>query len=128
MIWVCLQALQREVVRIFNEDRNLPSSSGLITLFLLEFPDLRTSAVDDSELETLDSNTDDFASNAPSSVSHSILSVSTHTWKVTTILAPQDIWIEIRIDLDVQRCSVGLRKGSKISRFVWQEWVDAAMG
>ena len=49
-------------------------------------------------------------------------------WKVTNNLALQDIWIEIRIDKDMQRCSVGLKKENEISRFVWQHWLDAGMG
>ena len=128
MIWVCQEALQREVVRISNGDRNLPSNSALIMLFLLRFPDLHIDELDDSEVETHDSNTDVSAGNTASSRSHHSLNLSNRKWKVTTNLAPQDIWIEMRIDIDMQRCSVGLKKGSEISRFVWQDWVDAAMG
>ena len=58
MIWVCQEALQREVVRISNEDGNLPSNRALITLFLLRLPDLLMDAVDDSEVEAYDSYTD----------------------------------------------------------------------
>ena len=130
MIWVCQEALQREVVRISNEDRNLPSSSALIMLFLLGFPDLHMDAVDDSEVETHWSNTDASECNPSSSRSHHSvnLNVSNRRWKVTTNLAPQDIWIEIRMDVNIQRCWVGLKTGVEISRFVWQDWVDAAMG
>ena len=32
------------------------------------------------------------------------------------------------MNIDMRRCWVGLKKGSEISHFVWQEWVDAAMG
>ena len=128
MIWLCQEALQKEVVRISNGDRNLPSNSALIMLFLLGFPRLHMDAVDDSEVETHDSNTDTGTSNTLLSQSHHSVGVSNRAWKVTTSLAPQDIWIEIRTDVDMQRCSVGLKKGNEISHFVWQDWVDAAMG
>ena len=128
MIWICQEALQREVVRISNGDQNLPSSSALIMLFLLGFPHIHMKAVEDSVVETRDRDTDVRASNSSSSRFYHSVNVSTQTLKVTTNLSPQDIWVEIRIDVDMQKCSVGLKKGSEISRFVWQEWVDAAMG
>ena len=128
MTWVCQEALQREAVKLSNEDANLPSSSALIMLLLLGFPDLHMDVVDDLEVETHYSNTDVSASNTPSPLSHRSVNVSKRMWKVTTSLAPQDIWIEIRMEVDMQRCSVGLKRGNEISRFVWQEWLDAAMG
>ena len=115
------------MVQISNGDRNLPSTGTLIMLFLLGFPELDMDAVDDSEVEIDDINTDISANNMSSPLSHRSVNVSDRMWKVTTSLAPQDIRIEIRIDTDMQRCSVGLKKGNEISCFVWQEWVDAAM-
>ena len=128
MIWVCQEALQREVVRISNGDLNLPSSNALIMLFLLGFPDLLMDAVDDSEVETHDSSADVRSGNTSLSQSYHSVNVSNRRWKGRTNLAPQDIWIEIRMDVEMKRCWVGLKKGNEISRFVWQEWVDAVMG
>ena len=86
MIWVCQEALQREVVRISNEDRNLPSNRALIMLSLLGFPDIHMHTVHDSEVEKHDSNADVSASMTSSSRSHHSVSVSNRTWKVTTSL------------------------------------------
>ena len=88
-------------------------------LFSLGFSEIPMDAVDDSEIEAHDSNTDVIVSNTPSSrADHSVnLNVSNRMWKVTMNLAPQDIWIEIRINVDVQRYFVELKKGSEISRF-----------
>ena len=58
VIWVCKEALQREVLRISTEDQNLPSNSALIMLSLLGFSDLHMDAVDESEVEAHDSKTD----------------------------------------------------------------------
>ena len=96
--------------------------------FLLGFPNLYMDAADDSEVETHDNNTDVCASNMSSSRTHHSVNVSKRTWKFTTNLAPQDIWIEIRTDPGMQRNSVRLKKGNEISRYVWQDWVESAMG
>ena len=128
IIWVCLEALQREVTRISNGHQNLPSSNALIMLFLLGFPVLDMRKIEESEVGTRDSNTDICESKASTWQSHHSVNLSNQVWIVDTNLGAQDIWIEIRIDTDMQRCMVGLKKGSDVSRFVWQDWVDAAMG
>ena len=128
MICICQQALQREVSRIPSGHQNLPSNNALIMLLLFGFSLLQMERIDGSHIEVYESNShacDDFAS--PSRPHHT-LNLRNRTWKVTTELASQDIWIEIRIDLDIQKCLVGLKKGVDVSRFVWQDWVDAAMG
>lgn len=38
------------------------------------------------------------------------------------------VWIEIRIDVGMLRCFVGLKKGNEISHFVRQVWMHEAMG
>ena len=90
-------------------------------LYLLEFPDLHMDELDDSEVEAHWSDTDLSASNTSPSQAHNGVNVLNRRWKVTTNLAPEDIWIEIRIDLDTHRYSVRLKKEGEISRFVWQE-------
>ena len=45
------------------------------------------------------------------------MDMSNRTCKVTTNLAP----------LDIQKCFVRLKKVSVISRFLWQDWMDAEM-
>ena len=128
MIWICQQALQREVSRIPSGHQNLPSNNALIMLLLFGFPILQMEKVDESDVKVYDSNSHTCEDDASPSRPHHTLNLSNRTWKVTSDLAAQDIWIEIRIDLDAQRCQVGLKKGDDVSRFVWQDWVDAAMG
>ena len=131
ILWVCQQALQREVARISKEHQNLPSNNALVMLFFLGFPILEICRTQESEVEARDNNTDVWESVESSSQSHhavNLSDVSNRIWKVTSKLAPQDIWIEIRIDKNRETCTVGLKKGSEVSRFVWQDWVDAAMG
>ena len=128
MIWICQQALQREVSRIPSGHHNLPSNNALTMLLLFGFPLLEMEKVDESEMEVNDSNSRACEDNASPSQPHHTLNLWNRTWKVTTELAPQDIWTEIRINLIAQRCQVGLKKGDDVSRFVWQDWVDAAMG
>ena len=88
-----------ELKEISSRDRNLPSSSVLIMLFLLGFPFLHMDAVDDSEVEAYNSYTYVCPSNTSSSRSHHTVNLSNRTWKVTTNLGPQEICIEIRIDV-----------------------------
>ena len=128
MIWVCQQTLQREVSRTLNGHQNLPSNNTLIMLLLFGFPLLQMEKVDESDVEVYDTNNHACEDDASPSQPHHTLNLWNRTWKVTTELAAQDIWIEIRIDLDAQKCHVGLKKGDDVSRFVWQDWVDAAMG
>ena len=42
-------------------------------------------------------------------------------------IAPQDICIEIRIDVNIQRYFVGLKKINGNLHFEWQEWVEESM-
>ena len=82
-------------MRISNEDRELPSNSALIMLLLLGFPDLDMGAVDDSEVETHDSNNDVSARTTSSSLYHHSVNVWNRKWKFGTNLGPQNIWIQI---------------------------------
>ena len=86
-------------------------------LFFL-FLDLPMDAVDDSKVETQYSSTDFCATNTLSVRSHQTLNMSNRTCIYTTNLAPQDICLEIRIDIDIQKRFLGLEKGNIILRFV----------
>ena len=59
----------------------------------------------------------DSASNTSLSRSQHTVSMSDLRWKVRINVAPQDICIEIRIDVDIQRCFVGLKKVNGNLRF-----------
>ena len=63
----------------------------------------RIGFIHNSEVEIHDSNSDVCASNTTSSLSHHALKISNRTCIVIANLAPQDICIEIRIDVDVQK-------------------------
>ena len=72
---------------ISSRDRNLLSSKVLLMLFS-GFLNLRIDGVDDSEVETCDSNTHVCESSKSSSRSHHTVNMSNRTWKVITNLAP----------------------------------------
>ena len=61
------------------------------------------------------------ANNTPLSRSQHTVSMSYLRWKVRINIAPQDIYIEIGIDVDIQRCFVLLKKANENLRFEWQE-------
>ena len=82
-------------------------------ILCLGFPDFYMDAL---EIGTHDSNCDICIRNTSSSRSHRSVIVSNRMWRLTTNIALQEIWIEIRADPDMQRCSVGLKKGNKILR------------
>ena len=130
-VWVSQQALQREVTRISKEHQNLPSNNALVMLFFLGFPILEMSEIEESEVEAGDNNAEVCKGNGSASQSHHVVNLSgesNRAWSVRSKLAPQDIWIEIRIDVDTKKCKIALKKESEVSRFVWQDWVEAAMG
>ena len=127
-VWVCQQALQREVTRISKEHQNLPSNKALVMLFYLGFPLLEMSEIEESEVAALNNNAEVCEEIESASQSHHVVNLSNRVWTVKSELAPQDIWIEIQIDVNTKICKVALKKGSEVSRFVWQDWVEAAMG
>ena len=63
----------------------------------------------------------DGGSNASLTRSQHTVSMSDLRWKVRMNIAPQDICIEIRIDVDIQRCFAGLKKMNGNLHFEWQE-------
>ena len=97
--WLGYTKDYEELKEISSRDRNLLSSSILIMLFLLGFPYLHMDAVDNSEVETNTSYTYVCPSNTSSSRSQHTVNMSNRTWKVITNLGPQEIFIEVRIDV-----------------------------
>ncbi len=59
---------------------------------------------------------------------HNRVDVFVQLWRAWTVLAPQDISLMIRVDLTNRTVSLKLRTSGDDARFVWQDWVDAAMG
>lgn len=91
---------------ISSGDQNFPSIR-ILGMSFSGFPNLHIDTVDDAEVEILDSNINVCVSNTLSSRLHHSVSMTKRTWKVTTNLGPQDIWIEIQMDIDMRRCRLG---------------------
>ena len=84
--------------------------------------------IDESEFEAHNENSNLSEIGASSAQYNRVVNISNRAWKLNTDLAPQDVSIEIRIDTDAHKCFLILKKGDTVSRFAWQDWVDAAMG
>ena len=76
-------------------------NQGTDDVTLLGFLDLYIDAVNDSEVGTHDGNSDVCTRNTSLSRFHRNLKVSNREWELTTNIAPQGTWIEIRTDPDM---------------------------
>ena len=102
-------------------------------LFLLGFPCVN---VDDDHDEQVGSWESDESFNglsvegnsAVSSRTERTVNVSIKTCRVYSRTSPQDISVIIRVDFESHRVSLQLKNGSESSQFIWQDWVDTAMG
>ncbi len=65
---------------------------------------------------------------SPSSNHDHSMDVDVRELRLWTALAPQDISLMLRLDLRDRSVSLTLRNDAGYSRFIWQNWVDAAMG
>ena len=128
IVWVCQQVLQEEVARISTEHSSLSANNALIMLFMLGCPRLQMDEVQDTQAGKHSNDSGGGESSLPKSRFDRIVRVSNRVWRVTSDLTPQNIWIEVEIDMDTYRCSVRLKTGENLSRFNWQDWVDAVMG
>ncbi len=112
-----------------HKDENIPGSNALIMLFLLGFPFLNMSEVHDGEAGAQENQEQvQEASSRPLSNRHSSLAVSVELWRVWAVPAPQNISLMIRVDFANRTVSLRLRNDSGMAQFLWQDWVDAAMG
>ena len=129
LIWVCQRELQRIIAKEWNEDENLPGNAALIMLFILGFPCLSLMEVQDVEIGDEESQSEVLeASSSSSSNRDRRVDVNTKLWRARTILAPQDISLIIQVDLTNGIVSLRLRNSISDARFIWQDWVDVAMG
>ncbi len=121
--------MQRKIAKIRHENAILPENGALIMLFLLGFP-----LLDMEEVQSLEAGLEGSqeelreVSNVSFSNSQNSVDVDEYVCRVWTPLAPQDISIMLRVNLTNRTVSLGLRNYSGDSRFMWQQWVDAAMG
>ncbi len=129
LIWVCQRELQKIVAQARSEDENLPGNAALIMLFILGFPCLRVEKVQDGEINVQESQYEvQEGSVSSSSNRERSVDLNVQVWHVSTVLAPQDISLMLRLDLRKRTVSLRLRKSNSDERFLWQRWVDAAMG
>ena len=56
------------------------------------------------------------------------MNVSTKTYRVYTRTSPQDISVVIGVNFESRRVTIQLKNASESSQFIWQDWVDTAMG
>lgn len=133
LIWICQQALQKEVAKTSIDHQNLPSSHVLIMLFLMGAPGLRVAEVSVAQNDTLDG--DEHLSDIgvkESSLSrpgaYQSVEMSVQEFRVLTCLAPQHISLLIRVESEASRISIRIQNHSDDARFMWQDWVDAVMG
>ena len=133
MIWACQQALQKEVSRTWREHPNLPSSHVLIMLFVLGSPGVELEYDRDNQVVLLES--DDSLKGQSVEGNSTVISktertinVSIQTHIVYSTTSPQDISVVIRVDFESRRVTLQLKNGSESSQFIWQDWVDTAMG
>ncbi len=128
LTWICQRELQRKVARMPKEE-NLPGNAALIILFILGFPLLRFKDVKDGEVEAQDSQGKVQEASALSCPNiHCTVDLNVEVCHVSTPLAPQDISLIIQIDKTKRTASLRLQNNSGDARFIWQDWVDAAMG
>ena len=129
LIWMCQRELQREIAKMSKEDENLRGNAALVMLFMLGIPLLCVKEVQEAEIAGQENQDGVREENALSSSSrdHSV-DVSVRLWRLWTALAPQDISVMVRVDLAEGTVSLSLRNRSNDERFIWQDWVDAAMG
>ncbi len=97
-------------------------------LFILGFPMLNVKGVEASEVAAQDSQDETQEARIPlSSNVHRTIDLSVH-WRVETLLSPQDVSLMIRWDSDESTVTLRLQNNSGDSRFIWQDWLDSAMG
>ncbi len=129
LIWAYQRELQRKVAQTWSKDENLPGNAALIMLFMLSFPCLCMEKVKDAEISAQESQTQvREESELASSNRDCSVDVNVQVWHVRTVLVPQDISLMLRLDLAMHTVSLGLESSSGQERFIWQDWVDAAMG
>ncbi len=129
VIWVCQRELQKKVARTWNKDENLPGQAALVMLFILGFPYFLVEDIQDPEIniEEMENEVQDELGSQSSNQDHS-MDLGVHELRLWTALAPQDISLMLRLDLRERTVSMTLRNDAGDARFIWQDWVDAAMG
>ncbi len=92
-------------------------------LFMLGFPFLCMERLQNTEISVQESRSLSSSLNRDFSVDFSV-----QVWRLWTIIAPKDISLMMRVDLNNHTVSLILRNSTSDTNFIWQNWVDAAMG
>ncbi len=129
LIWICQRELQRMVAQMSREEEKFAGSAALIMLFILGFPHLKVQHLQPDEVGIQNSQDEPQQIRISlSSSTHRSVNLSVEVWRAGTCLSPQDISLIIRVDSDKSEMSLRLQNDSGDARFIWQDWVDAAMG
>ena len=129
LIWVCIRELQRRIAQTWSKDGNLPGNVEIVMLFLLGFPALEIEKVQDPVISVQESQGKvREGSGLASSNRDRSVNVNVQLWCVRTALMPQDISLMIQVDCTMHTVSLRLQTSGGDERFVWQDWIDAAMG
>ncbi len=129
IIWICQRELQRKIAKMSRDKGNLSGDKALIMIFILGFPLLCVKDEEDADSGarfSQDSRHESSASVSPNN--HHCVDLNVQVWRAWTPLAPQLISVIIRNDPGRNTVSLRLENDSGQERFLWQDWVDAAMG
>ncbi len=129
LIWMCQRELQRIVAKMPKEEEKFSGNAALIMLFILGFPLLQIDEPQEPEVRGQDGrdNAHEGRVSSPSNTTRTI-ELSVEVRRAWTPLAPQHISLVIQIDKRNRTASLRLENNSGDTRFIWQKWVDAAMG
>ncbi len=129
LTWICQRELQTIVAKSPSEEENLPGNAALIMLFILGFPLLFMRKLDGTGATAYEIHEDvEHANRSSGSSMHSNLDLRQQVRRASTSLSPQDISTIIQCDADKGTLSLRLQNDSDETRFLWQDWVDAAVG
>ena len=120
LIWKCQRELQKMIAKMSRNGENFAGNPALIMLLILGFPLLCMDRVRSSDVGSKDNQCQ-----VPEA-SGSLWYV--HVYRAWSHLAPQDISLIIRFNILRGTVSLRLHNDSCNAQFVWQDWLDAAMG
>ena len=109
-----------------KEKKNYPGNAALIMLLILRFPLLKMDELQEAEVDAQD-RVQERRGSSPSNL-HRIVDLSVEVWRAWSPLAPQHISLVIQVDMKNHTVSLRLENNSADTQFIWQNWVDAAMG
>ncbi len=128
LIWECLRGLHSSIVQATTAHTDMPSCDALIMLFILGLP-----ALDIQEVSEFSISGDEMRSGTERSAigfsgSQVQVDVSVGCLRISSQLTPQKVALYIQVDEKTQLVSLKLVSESDDARFIWEDWINAAMG